>query len=127
VKLVAGTTAWETPLPAEGEPSVWIVKACRNVVIVYSQEAPAPAPLADTALRLGTSLEWRPAACRLPGLADTLYHAWADRTVPVLFLDPATGRVRKRIDVPTRGPFATVWFEGDDALVATGDRIVWLK
>ena len=64
---------------------------------------------------------------RLPGLAGTLYDAWVDRAVPVLLFDPESGKLLRRLDVPARGPLVTAYFGRDLAVVATGDRVVWLK
>jgi hypothetical protein len=68
-----------------------------------------------------------PAAGRLPALAAGLYDAWVTRTVPVLLFDPETGRQLAAVEVPAAGPAVTAWFDRDTAVVATGDRVVWLR
>jgi hypothetical protein len=47
--------------------------------------------------------------------------------VPVLLLDPETGKRLARFDIAARGPSVTAWFDADTAVIATGDRVVWLK
>jgi hypothetical protein len=56
-----------------------------------------------------------------------MYDAWVARTVPVLLLDPQTGKVLEQFDLPARGPILQAWFEGDLAVVALSDRVVWFK
>jgi hypothetical protein len=64
---------------------------------------------------------------RLPGLLGTLYDNYVARGVPVLLFDPETGKRLARFDVPARGPGVTAYFGADAAVIATGDRVVWLK
>ena len=68
-----------------------------------------------------------PQACRLPTLAAGLYDAWVARSVPVLLFDPETGKKVAEFAVPAAGPAVTAWFRNDTAVVATGDRVVWLR
>ena len=49
------------------------------------------------------------------------------RSIPVLLLDPETGKRLVRFDIPAAGPAVAVCFERDVAVVATGDRVVWLR
>ena len=64
---------------------------------------------------------------RLPGLANTLYDTWVTRAVPVLLFDPGTGKLLRQYDIPARGPAVTANFSADAAVIATGDRVVWIK
>ena len=68
-----------------------------------------------------------PRSWRLPLLLGGAYDAWVARSVPVVLLDPENGRRLVRFDIPARGPAITACFEGDHAVVATGDRVVWLR
>jgi hypothetical protein len=47
--------------------------------------------------------------------------------VPVLFFDPETGKRLAKIKVEARGPAVTAYFHADTAVIATGDRVVWIK
>ena len=122
--LADGTPAWEMDLP---EPGGWVVRAGPNVVIAYPRCAVPAEPVGDVLARLGRSFRRSPVPGRLPGLAATLYDAWVDRAVPVLLFDPESGRLLKRLDVPARGPLIAVVFTRDRAVVATGDRVCWLR
>lgn len=122
--LADGSPAWEMDLP---EPGDWVVRVGPNVVIAYPRCAVPAEPLGDVLARLGRSLRRSPAPWRLPGLAATLYDAWVDRAVPVLLFDPESGKLLKRLDVPARGPLAVAVFTRDVAVVATGDRVCWLR
>jgi hypothetical protein len=68
-----------------------------------------------------------PQARRLPGLVAGLYDAWVTRTVPVLLLDLETGKQLAKLDIPADGPALTTWFERDLAVVATGNRVCWIR
>ena len=118
VGRVAGNTS-----PARG----WIVRAGKNCVIAYPAEAIPAEPTDVLWERLTRSFLREPFVWRLPGLAGTLYDAWVDRAVPVLLFDPETGKRLARFDVVARGPGVTAWFDTDTAVIATGDRVVWLK
>jgi outer membrane protein assembly factor BamB len=122
-----GKPAWEMDLPETNGAGGWVVRAGANVVIAYPEFAVSAEPLADVWGRVGRSLRRPPAPGRLPGLAGTLYDAWVDRAVPVLLFDPESGKLLRRLDVPARGPFVTAYFGRELAVVATGDRVCWLK
>ena len=47
--------------------------------------------------------------------------------MPVILFDLETGKRLKTLTIPTRGPCVLPVFKGDTALLATADRIVWLK
>ena len=124
--LANGKPAWEADLP-DARGAGWVVRAGRSVVIAYPAAAiPEEAPAAVWE-RVRDSFLREPLAWRLPGLAATLYDAWVTRAVPVLLFDPETGKRLNRIDVPARGPAVSAWFDADRAVIATGDRVVWLK
>jgi hypothetical protein len=63
----------------------------------------------------------------VPYLIDALYDGWTARTVPVVVLDPETGRVRRRLDLPAVGPALGVHLGPDHAVVATAGRAYWLQ
>lgn len=115
-----GTTAWEIDLP---EPGEWVVRAGPNAVVAYPRSAVA----ADVWDQVVRSFRRVPSPGRLPGLAATLYDAWVDRAVPVLLFDPESGKLLRRLDVPARGPAVAAHLGRDLAVVATGDRVCWLK
>jgi hypothetical protein len=82
---------------------------------------------AEVFARAGRRLLADPAAWRLPQLAAGVYDAWAVRSLPVLVVDPATGAVRHRLDLPATGPATTVSFTPDAAVVATIGKAYWLR
>lgn len=125
--LTSGKTAWEVDLPDARCSRGWVVRAGKTCVIAYPAEAIPTEPILAVWARLVRSFQREPFAWRLPGLAGTLYDAWSDRAVPVLFFDPETGKRLARINIPARGPAITAWFDADTAVIATGDRVVWLK
>jgi hypothetical protein len=127
VKLKDGSAAWEFELPESHGTGGWVVRAGKKAVVVYPEFALPSEPVAGVAgraVRAGT--DW-PLGWRLPVFGVRMYDAWVARTVPVLLLDPQTGKLLERFDLPARGPAVAAWFEGDLAAVATGDRVVWMK
>jgi outer membrane protein assembly factor BamB len=124
ITLDDGKAAWEVKLPAEAR---WIVRAGTKVVIVYPAEAIPDEPFDAAFFLLSGSFQRSPQPWRLPWLAAALYDAWVDRTVPVLFFDPETGKLLKLLRLPARGPNVAAWFDGDRIVMATGDRVCVLK
>jgi hypothetical protein len=125
VALADGKPVWAADLPPA--PAGWIVRAGKSCVVAHPVQAlprEEPAAAWDRFLR---SLAREPFAWRLPGLALTLYDAWGDRVLPLLLFDPETGKQLGRYDIPARGPGAAVRFDAGAAIVATGDRVVWIK
>ena len=127
IDLEDGKPLWEMDLPETNGAGGWVVRAGRRVVIAYPRVAVPAEPVGDVWERVVRSFRRAPVPGRLPGLADTLYDAWVGRAVPVLLFDPETGRLLRRLDVPARGPFVTAYFGRDLAVIATGDRVCWLK
>jgi hypothetical protein len=125
--LKDGKSAWEAELPDVRGAGGWVVRAGRKCVIAYPEAAVPREPVADVLARLTRSLRAEPAPRRLPGLAAGLYDAWVARTMPVLLFDPETGKPLGQLDIPAAGPAVTAWFDRDAAVVATGDRVVWLR
>jgi hypothetical protein len=128
--LEGGKAAWDAELPDTHGAGGWVVRAGRKVVIAYPAAAIPAEPIAAVRDRIADSFARRPLdlrGWRLPALAGTLYDAWVDRVVPVLLFDPETGQLLKELTIPARGPVVTAYFEGDLAVVATGDRVAWLK
>jgi outer membrane protein assembly factor BamB len=124
--LSNGKPAWEADLPPAG-PRGWVVRACKTCVIAYPAEALPAEPPGAVWDRLARSFAREPFVWRLPGLAGTLYDTWVARAVPVLLFDPETGKRLGRYDVPARGPAVTAHFGADATVIATGDRVVWIK
>jgi outer membrane protein assembly factor BamB len=122
-----GKTAWETELPEAHGAGGWTVVAGKKVLIAYPTTAVPGEPFPDVLDRVISSFARRPLGWRLPGLAATVYDAWAVRTVPVLLLDPETGDVLRTIEVPTRGPAVVAGTGRDQVVVVTADRVVWIK
>jgi outer membrane protein assembly factor BamB len=127
LSLGTGKPVWEVDLPAAHGPRGWVVRAGKTCVIAYPAEAIPVEPPEVVLTRLGRSFAREPFLWRLPGLAGTLYDTWVARAVPVLLLDPKTGKRLGRVDVPARGPGVTASFSADATVIATGDRVVWLK
>jgi len=119
-----GKPAWEADLPAARG---WAVRAGRQALIAYPTEAVADEPPDVVLGRLHRSFLRDPRPWRLPWLAATAYDSWTDRAVPVLLFDPETGKQLRRLSVPARGPGVAAWFADEVAVVATGDRVVWLR
>ena len=120
-----GKVAWAADLPKS--PAGWVVRAGRKAVIAYPAEAIPDEPHGAAWDRLAGSFRRTPLAWRLPGLAAGAYDSWAARTVPVLLFDPETGERLQRLDLPARGPGVAARFEGEVAIVVTGERVAWLK
>lgn len=125
--LKTGRTEWEAELPATHGAGGWVVKAGSKCVVAYPEAAIPRERVADVLARVLRGFRTAPAPWRLPGLAAGLYDAWVTRTVPVLLIDPETGKQLARIDIPAAGPAVTAWFDRDTAVVATGNRVVWLR
>jgi outer membrane protein assembly factor BamB len=125
--LKDGKPAWEAELPDTRGAGDWVVKAGPKCIIVYPEAAIPREPVANVLARMVRSFRSNPEPRRLPALAAGLYDAWVVRSVPVLLLDPETGKQLAKFDIPANGPAVTAWFERDLAVVATGDRVCWLK
>jgi outer membrane protein assembly factor BamB len=149
--LKSGKTVWETELPDLRDEGTWAVRAGQHCVLVHPRVALPREPLADYwsqpktlhilgALltvpsqpvtgfcgRMFRTLERDPELWRLPGLAIGLYDAWVTRIVPILLLDLETGRIQNRVIIPAHGPAVTLCFANNLAVIATGERICWLK
>jgi outer membrane protein assembly factor BamB len=127
IALTRGKTVWEVDLPDARGTSGWTVRAGKTCVIAYPVEAiPAESPSAARD-RLARSFIREPLLWRLPGLSATLYDNWVGRSVPVLLFDLKTGERVAQFEIPARGPSVTAHFGADATVIATGDRVVWLK
>ena len=122
--LEDGKPAWEVDLPARAD---WSVRAGPNAVVVYPNLTLTEEPFEITWKRVCASFARSPLPWRLPGLTATLYDSWTDRTVPVLLFHPETGKLLKKLSLPARGSYVSACFDGELAVVATGDRVVWLR
>ena len=125
--LEDGKRVWEVDLPKSGEATSWVVRAGRQVVIAYPSRSIAPKSMSDVFHRANGSFSRLPLPWRLPWLAAAVYDPWTSRTLPVLLLDPETGEILKKLTIPARGPFVSASFDGESAVIATGDRVVWLR
>jgi outer membrane protein assembly factor BamB len=127
IDLKSGKTAWEAELPElRGVPG-WIVRTGQKCVIAYPRAAIPREPLVQIGSRMLRTLRNEPAMWRLPGLAFGLYDAWMARAFPILMFDLETGRLLGKIEIPATGPTVSVCFDHDRAVIATGDRVCWLK
>jgi len=125
-RLRDGGSVWTVGLgPSDG--GSWIVRAGRGGLVVTPETAIPREPVARVVSRLLRSFRRDPATWRLAALLARLYDAWIDRAVPVLLLDSRTGQRLAEFRVPAVGPAVTTWFDRDCAVVATGDRVVWLR
>jgi outer membrane protein assembly factor BamB len=124
--LATGKTAWEVELPGASAAG-WVVRAGKSGLLVYPAAALPAEPARAMFDRLARSFAREPYMWRLPALAGTLYDSWAARAAPVLLLDPETGKQLARFDVHARGPALTAYLTAGAAVVATGDRVVWIK
>jgi hypothetical protein len=122
-----GKTAWEAELPDLNGGAGWVARSGSKCVLVYPREAIPRESIACFLQRAAVVAEHEPFLWRLPGVALGLYDAWVTRTVPLLFLDPETGRVLNRIEVAARGPAVQVRLDNTQCIVATGDRVCWVK
>jgi outer membrane protein assembly factor BamB len=129
LRLDSGRVAWTTDLTAEvgGLVTPWRVRAGRKAVLAYPAQPIAPDPPGAVAWHAAGSFLRAPGAARLPVLAAGLYDAWASRTVPLLFLDPETGRARHRLDLPAAGPALGVHLDPSYKVVVTAGKAYWLK
>jgi hypothetical protein len=127
ISLETGRTLWQAELPETRNGLGWRVQIGRECVIAYPEAAIPREPVADVLGRLRRSFESEPALWQLPFVLGGAYDAWVARSVPVVLLDPENGRRLVRFDIPARGPAITACFDGDRAVVATGDRVVWFR
>ena len=127
VDLADGSAAWSADLPKLRGATGWRVRAGVNSLIAYPAEAIPAEPVAEVWERAVRSFARAPLARRLPLLAETLADTWAERSVPVMVLDPETGEVLKRLTLPARGPGVTAHLAGNTAVVVTGAGVTWLR
>ena len=123
LRMTDGRTMWVADLPASAIG--WRVYAGRRAVVALPRQ-----PITVDSPSLGhaaVSFAFAPGVWRVPSLAAALYDGWAARTVPVIVLDPETGRVRRRLDLPAVGPALGVHLGPDHAVVATAGKAYWLQ
>lgn len=121
-----GKPAWAAPLPGS-RGTEWAVRVGETYLVAHPTRAVPREPTETVLARLTRSFEREPQVWRLPGLLATAYDAWVDRAAPVALLDPETGKRAGLLEVPGRGPALAVRFGPGAAVLATGDRVVWLK
>lgn len=107
-------------------PGLWRVRVARRVVLAYPEEPLPEEPIPLVISRILSRFAMAPDVGRLPLLALGVYDAWADRSLPILFLDAETGREKHRLTVPV-GPVAAVHLGPEIAVVATVGKAIWLK
>jgi len=127
LSLKSGQCDWQGDLPQDCVAGPWIAHVGRNCIIAYPKLAVPREPVGKHLVRMARSFAREPSWGRLPALAIGAYDAWVARSFPVLFFDPDTGKRLVRFDIPAAGPVVNAVFERDVAVVATGDRVVWLR
>ena len=99
---------WKMPLPAN--PGPWQVDRHGDTLVVWPRSAsgiPFPAT-SQTPLLTPFAFEFG-----RRGIGS----------VPILLVEPATGKVRQRIDVPHDGGPAIVWAQGSYLFVTAGAQV----
>jgi outer membrane protein assembly factor BamB len=127
ISLEDGKVVWEIHLPeclGEGD---WTVKAGGRSIVVHPNYALSREPVEGMLTRCLNRLEQEPFTWRLPGMLGGLYDAWIARSLPVLLLDPETGRTLGKYTLPALGPAVTVFHQSETMVIATGSRVVWLR
>lgn len=127
VSLESGKILWKANLPETHSDRGWVVRLGRGCVITYPEAAVPREPVASVLGRLRRSFVNEPALWRLPRFLAGAYDAWVARTVPLVILDPENGERLVRFDIPATGPAVTACFGRDAAVIATGNRVVWLR
>ena len=127
VSLESGRILWKAKLPETHSACGWVVRLGRGCVIAYPEAAIPREPVASVLGRLRRSFVHEPAMWRLPGFLAGAYDAWVARSVPVVILDPENGERLVRFDIPATGPAITACFGRGTAVIATGNRVVWLR
>ena len=123
IRLNDGAIVWTADLGADTEWQVW---AGRKTIAVHAVRPVVRDPLTHVLNRMGRALWERPNPARISALLFALYDSWANRTLPIRFLDPGTGREVHRLDLDV-GPVAVVQFGPERSVVVTGDRIYRLQ
>ena len=123
VRLDTGRTAWEMPLVGDG----WRVFAAPNAIVAVPENAPANEPLSDVIARVANTFAARPDLRRLPGLATTLYDAWAERTAALSAFEPSTGRALGPLDCPAFGPWLSARAGRDGLRLTTAKQSYLVK
>lgn len=131
VRHADGKAAWPTvdlaALTNWPRDAPWRVVAGRQAVLAYPAFARPAEPLLPLAERLSTSLWPWPSASRLPGVAVALAQAALDCRLPLVWLDPDTGRVLATRDLAVAGPGVGVTAARNFVAVAAAGRAYLLN
>ena len=84
-------------------------------------------PVVPLAGRLAASFARWPSASRLPGIAATLTQAALECRLPLVSIDPDSGRVLGVRELAVGGPGVAVTVARDSVAVATAGRVFLLK
>ncbi len=122
-----GHKAWEQELQHSHGAAHWVIRAGRKNVMAYPEAAIPREPLEAFWNRALRGIQRDPSLERLLSLSVGAYDAWVRRSVPLSLFDPQSGQPAGQFEIPARGPTLSVWFERDTTVVATGDRVVWLR
>ncbi len=117
---LAGLTGWP-------RDAAWRVVPGRQSVVAYPALARPAEPLLPLAARLAESFVVWPSAARLPGVGVTLTQAALDCRLPLVSIDPDTGRVLGVRELSVGGPGVAVTTLRDSVAVATAGRVFLLK
>ncbi len=117
---LAGLTGWP-------RDAAWRVVAGRQSVLAYPALARPAEPVGPLAGRLLTGFAPWPSASRLPGVAVTLTQAALECRLPLVSIDPDSGRVLGVRELAVGGPGVCVTVGRDSVAVATANRVFLLK
>lgn len=126
-RIETGRRLWSLNL-SEAVPSAenWIVHAGRRAAIAYPAFPLRADPVSTVVGRILRRAARFPDAGRLPAILASVYDAGMHGTLPILFLDRETGKIRHRLDLAV-GPLMAVHLAADRAVLVTTGRAYWLK
>ena len=123
IRLTDGVIVWTAELGAGAD---WQIAAGRKAIAAYPIQPIVREDLNLVLRRIGRALWNRPDLSRIPLLLFGLTDSWLNRTLPIRFLDPETGREVHRLDLDV-GPVTVVQFGPERSVVVTADRIYRLQ
>ncbi len=117
---LAGLTGWP-------RDAAWRVVAGRQSILAYPALARPVEPPVPLAGRIVASFALWPSVSRLPGVAATLTQAALECRLPLVSIDPDSGRVLGVRELAVGGPGVAVTVSRDSVAVATAGRVFLLK
>jgi outer membrane protein assembly factor BamB len=104
----SGAVLWQRPLPAN--PGPWQVDRCGDMLVVWPRSMAGVPFLAPTEMPLLTPVAL---AFGRRGIGS----------LPIVLIEPISGQVRQRIDVPHGGGPAIVWAQGSYLYATAGAQV----